>query len=404
MNVNFMRFVDRKFGIPVCFLLSCLHGLRRLLSKPKRVKRPEKILFIELSEMGSIVLAYSLFKRTEELFPGAELYFLTFEENRYAVDVLEVVPGENVITISSRNFWRFLVTAAGALWKLRRKKLSLSVDMELFARLTAILSYLSGAKNRVGYHRYHNEGLYRGNFLTHRVMFNPHIHIVHNLFNLIEAFVSPPEDTPPAKVPLSEEKVMVPRIRIGEDSKARIRAKLEEVSPAISRAKSTVLLNPNASDIVPLRRWPLRSYIELCRRLLERQGTWIVVTGTASERKHADSVCSAIGSERCLNFAGRTTFSELMALYSVADVLVTNDSGPVHFASLTDISTVALFGPETPRLYGPLGTNCRVFYAGYACSPCISASNHRRSPCNDNRCLKAIAVDEVYEAVAKLLD
>jgi len=404
MKINFMRFIDFRLGVPICFILSCLHGLRKIFSKPRLMDKPTKICFIELSEMGSIVLAYSLFKKTKELIPEAELYFLTFEENRHAVDILEIIPEENIVTISSKNFYRFLITAIGALRRMRRERLSLTVDMELFARLTAILSYLSGAKNRAGYHRYHNEGLYRGNFLTHKVMFNPHIHMTHNLLNLIYAVTSHQEDTPLSKKPLAEKEIEIPKIKVKPEAKERIMARLEEESKSVARSETIILLNPNSSDIVPLRKWPIENYIQLAQRLLKHKSVSIVITGVASEREYADSICSALGSEKCINFAGKTSFSELIELYSVADILITNDSGPVHFATLTDIMIFAFFGPETPRLYGPLGTNCRVFYANYACSPCISAFNHRKSPCDDNRCLKAISVDEVYEEVKKHLD
>ena len=196
MKVDFMRWVDRSVGVPICFLLSVVHGLRKLINKPKLIRDPKKILFIEMSEMGSMVLAYSLFKKAKELLPEAELHFLTFEESRYAIDILDVLPRKNVLTINNNNFFVFLFTSMRALWRLRRKGISVALDMELFARFTAIISYLSGAKNRAGYFKFHNEGLYRGNLLTHKVAFNPHIHITHNLLNLIYAVVSPQPDVP----------------------------------------------------------------------------------------------------------------------------------------------------------------------------------------------------------------
>jgi hypothetical protein len=61
-----------------------------------------------------------------------------------------------------------------------------------------------------------------------------------------------------------------------------------------------------------------------------------------------------------------------------------------------------LFGPETPLLYRPLGPS-RAIYAGLACSPCVSAHNHRKTACTDNVCMQAIAVDEVYAAVGEIL-
>jgi ADP-heptose:LPS heptosyltransferase len=401
MNVDFMRKIDRSVGVPLCFLISLVHGFRKRIRKPKLIKDPKKILFIEMSEMGSIVLAYSLFKKTKELWPEAELYFLTFEETRYAIDILDVLPEEKVITINSSHFFALLYSTISALWKLRRIGIKLAVDMELFARFTSILSYLSGAKNRVGYFKFHNEGLYRGNFLTHKVAFNPHIHITHNLLNLIFAVVSTEPDVPFTKKKIEEKDIALPRLKISEEAKRKIRAKLAKENREIAHARKIILLNPNSSDIIPVRRWPLERYVGLSKRLLEHSGVYIVLTGTEAEKSEADKMRDAVGSERCINFSGKTTFSELMALYSISDILITNDSGPAHFSVLTGIKTFVFFGPETPRLYGPLSENSHVFYSDYACSPCVSAFNHRKSACIDNKCLKSISVEEVYSEVKK---
>jgi ADP-heptose:LPS heptosyltransferase len=80
-------------------------------------------------------------------------------------------------------------------------------------------------------------------------------------------------------------------------------------------------------------------------------------------------------------------------------MMVTNDSGPAHFASLLRLPTVVLFGPETPRLYSPLGDTHKDIYAEFACSPCVSVYNGKQSPCTENRCLKSIAVAEVLSEV-----
>jgi ADP-heptose:LPS heptosyltransferase len=90
-------------------------------------------------------------------------------------------------------------------------------------------------------------------------------------------------------------------------------------------------------------------------------------------------------------------------VFNIADVLVTNDSGPAHFAALTPIHVVVFFGPETPELYRPVTEHCTVLYSNYACSPCVSAFNQRRSVCSNNRCLQAISVDEVHATVSSLL-
>jgi ADP-heptose:LPS heptosyltransferase len=82
--------------------------------------------------------------------------------------------------------------------------------------------------------------------------------------------------------------------------------------------------------------------------------------------------------------------------------MVTNDSGPAHFAAAAGLPTVVLFGPETPNLYQPLG-NSKAIYAGIACSPCVSAHNHRKSACNDNVCMRAISVEQVFQALTAVL-
>jgi ADP-heptose:LPS heptosyltransferase len=92
----------------------------------------------------------------------------------------------------------------------------------------------------------------------------------------------------------------------------------------------------------------------------------------------------------------------LPALYRVAALLLSNDSGPGHFSSVTDLHSFILFGPETPRLYGSLG-NSTPIYAGLACSPCVSATNHRKTPCTDNVCLQVITADSVLQQLRRAL-
>jgi len=95
---------------------------------------------------------------------------------------------------------------------------------------------------------------------------------------------------------------------------------------------------------------------------------------------------------------------ELLTLYTMADVLVTNDSGPGHFASMTDIHSIVLFGPETPLLFGAIGGKPHCLSANLSCSPCVNVSNHRFSPCKKNRCMDAITVDNVLSVVKACIE
>ena len=122
-------------------------------------------------------------------------------------------------------------------------------------------------------------------------------------------------------------------------------------------------------------------------------------------RVAAEAIAARRSVPSAISLPAQTTLRELIVLYAMADVLVTNDSGPGHFSSLTDITSVVLFGPETPAVFGPLAPNAHVLRADIACSPCVNPFNHRFSPCNDHVCMRMITVDMVYERVhQRLLD
>jgi ADP-heptose:LPS heptosyltransferase len=144
-------------------------------------------------------------------------------------------------------------------------------------------------------------------------------------------------------------------------------------------------------------------FLELGRRLLgQHPQLTLFITGSPAERRDAEALAAALG-ERTFSVAGQTTVRELIVLYTLADVLVTNDSGPGHFATLTSIDSVVLFGPETPQLFGGLGERTHTLWAGLACSPCVNAYNHRFSPCTNNVCMQAITTDAVFAEVQRCL-
>lgn len=398
-----MRNIDKLAGIPICALLSLVRRFLTLFSGPRPVSPPRRILFIEMSEMGSIVLAYSMLMKAETLFPGSDIFFLTFQNHRCAVDILNKIPKNHVVTINPSSPYTFVTSTMSAVRRLRRLSLDAVVDMELFSRFSAIMSFLCGARMRSGYYPYHQEGLYRGNFLTHPVQFNPHLHISRNLLALVLALSPEYHEKPMLKTVIPDKDIILPRFQAPTEEKEALKRKISRDYPGLNGQETLVLLNPNAGDIVPLRRWPLSRYIHLSRLLLNHPGILLLITGTAEERRQADRLAHKINSARCINFAGRTTFRELMVLYDISHILVTNDSGPAHFSTMTGIRSFVLFGPETPRLYGPLSQQSRVFYTGLACSPCVSAYNHRRTPCRNNRCLQAISSHQVYGEIKRWL-
>lgn len=401
-----IRFIDYWLGVPLCFLLTVC---RRVL--PARPIPTRKVLFLKFIEQGATVLAQDAMARATTWVGRDNVFFCVFESNRAILEVLDTVPPANIIVIRDRrlltclrDFWRALRT-------IRAARIDTTIDMEFFSRASAIFAYLCGAGTRAGLHRFTSELPYRGDLMTHRVQYNPYLHVSTQYSLLVEAARREPSEIPMLKVPLPlppAGETGAPVFTPTDEETRWLRARLERPADrgaAPSHAqRPLVLLNPNASDLLPLRKWPSPRFIELGRRIVAEHPTaLVVVTGAPSERDAADALCQEIGSERAISLAGQTTLRELLTLYTLADALVTNDSGPAHFASLTSVQTIVLFGPETPRLFGPLSPSGAVIWKELACSPCVSVFNHRFSPCTDNVCMQAITVDEVYSAVASCL-
>jgi ADP-heptose:LPS heptosyltransferase len=404
MNIHLMRKTDRWLGVPLVFLLALAYKVRRLFAAPKPEAGPARnILFIQLSEMGSMVLLSPLVHKVRKAHPGAGLYFLTFHYTASGLTLLGMIDEDKILTLRTSGIAVFLRDVIALLCVFRRVRFDITFDLELFSRASALLSSFSGAPVTAGFDNFMAEGLYRGDFLTHPVTYNPHRHISRNFLSLFHALEEPHDSLPHTKQVIPPEEATLPPFSFPEEEVATFRRKLHAAHPSLAKVERLVILNPNSSQLMPLRRWPLTSYLALARRLMERPGLGIVVTGMPEEAADADFICSSLAHDRVKSLVGFTTMRELLALYNIANLLVSNDSGPPQFAALAGIPAIVLFGPETPELYGSLNPGAVHIYKGLQCSPCITAYNNRQSPCRNNVCMQAITVDEVYIKAAEML-
>jgi len=400
MKVDTMRRIDRRAGVPLCAMATILVRLRdRLRRRPARSVR--RILFVELSEMGTTVLAEPAMRKARERL-SAELFFVIFARNVGSLKLLGTFPPGNVFTISDASIFHLARDTLAFLRWARQRGIDTAVDLELFSRFTALLTGLCGADRRIGFHRFHDEGLYRGEMLTHRVAYNPHIHIAKNFIALVDALLAAAPTVPYSKTVIGDEQITVRIAPSTAAARAQMLTRIRALVPFDPASHRLVLINPNASELLPHRRWMPERFGQLIRRILAAHDDVVVlITGSPDERAEAERLAAA-GGARCASFAGHSVLDDLPALYAHAVLMVTNDSGPAHFSAAAGLPTIVLFGPETPKLYQPLG-NSRAIYAGLACSPCVSAHNHRKTACTDNICMRAIEVDEVYAAVAEEL-
>ncbi|MGH8549808.1 MAG: glycosyltransferase family 9 protein [Methylococcales bacterium] len=398
MNLAILRTIDRDFGI---WILKGLSLYSKIFPAIESSAPPRKILVILLSEMGSLVLAYPMFQRLKERYPEASVSVLLFEKNREMLEILGVVREENILTISDWSFWRFMLDSLRVLLKMRRLSADAVVDCELFARISSIFSFLSGASIRSGFAPYTQEGLYRGSFINRPVLYNPYHHISRQYLTLVEALDS--DTVPTGKRTTKDDRMEIPNFNPDPNDVEKMVKGLCRDFP-VCRERKLVLIYPSGG-ILPIRAWPIEHYCRLVDALLE-EGYMVGVIGLDSDKPFAKEIIKNCGNPNIIDLTGYTrSIRELMILFYHAVLLISNDGGPGQFAAMTPIPTIILFGPESPELYGSHSPHAWFFYTGLSCSPCLTAYNHRNSPCDgDNQCLKRIPPEQVFAKARAMIE
>jgi len=397
MRIRTQRALDRVIGTALCGVLS-LFPWRYARVPPGFI--PRRILVIILSEMGSLVLAKPMFDSIRERYPEASIYLLVLERNKELLQVLYLVPQGNILTVSDRSFIRFLVSNIRLLSWFRRIRIDTVIDCELFSRISSLYSLLCGGKVRVGFHPHTQEGLFRGGFLNRPIWYNPYVHVSRQFLSMLDAVRA--QGVPLVKKDMSQD---IPRFDPPPFDPEEVQAastRFHTRFPHMGNRK-LVLLYPGGG-LLPIRAWPLEYYGELAKGLL-KDGHGVGIIGKAEDKKLAQEIVTHCRDERCLDLTGYTErVKDLILLFHLSSLLITNDGGPGHFASLTPIQSIVLFGPETPRLYGSLSQRAHFFFSPLACSPCLTAYNNRNSPCDGNNlCLKAIPPKRVLDKARELL-
>jgi ADP-heptose:LPS heptosyltransferase len=396
LSLERQRWFDAVLGRPACWLLTLQRRLTGPAATPSAIRR---VLVVLLSEMGALVLTQPMFDHLRARYPGVELFVLCSAQNRAALDLLDLVPAGHIFVVRTGSLGHLVSDSVDVMRRIRALRIDAVLDAELFTRVSAIFSALSAAPIVAGFHRHTQEGLYRGDFINRPVLYNPYQHIATQFLSLAEAIGS--ETVPKAKriVPRDPPAVRPLALRPGEIE--QIRDRLFGSFPELA-GKRIVFLCPGGG-LLPLRAWPVSHYEQVAREL-SSQGLAVAIIGLPHDKELARSIQAACGGT-CVDLTGHTaSVRDLTALLHLGSLLITNDGGTGHFAALTSIPTIVLFGPETPQLYGSLAPGAINLHQNLSCSPCLTAYNHRRSPCDgDNVCLKSIAPAQVLSAAYRLL-
>ena len=403
MKLQTQRLIDRWLGQLLCSVVSGWVRLSSLWRKPAVMPQDARhILVILLSEMGSIVLAGPMFAALRQRYPQAAIHILQLKKNQEVTRLLSLTEAAQMHSIDDSGGLSLAGDILRVSAKLRALGIDAVIDCELFSRVSALLSFACGAPVRSGFTPHTQEGLYRGSFITHAIPYNPYQHISLQFLSLVDALqagsmprnkAAPiryvPEDSA-LSVALTPAELYAYRDTLGQDHPA-------------TQSRRLVLLYAGGG-ILPERAWPQAHYARVAQGLCHK-GYAVGLIGLKDDAALAQQLKTQVGSDLCIDLTGYTrSIRELLMLFYAADLLITNDGGPGHFATLTPIQTMVFFGPETGKLYGPLGKRNVVLESGIACSPCLSAYNHRLTFCDgDNQCLKRIAPDPVLDQALAFL-
>jgi len=391
-----LQAADKLLGFVACLLLQP----SRLLSgrRPLRCHREERdVLLIKFWGIGSLQLLTPAVRVLRKQHPVARLTLLTLAENAPFARGLGLF--DHVLTLDVRGAgWPGLLARIGRLIAdLRSRRFGVVYDFEFFTRFSAVVSMLAGASER---HGYHSPNVWRGGLHTRMLAFNRYWHVARN-FRALAGGEDGSEVSAAEVVPYHVDEAERERVA------ARLDAVLRATVPTLEPGP-LVVLNPNAGSLSLERRWPRERFGTLARRLRSERGATVVLIGAPSEEALCREVAGLAHAERghLIDTGGKLSVGELCAFLERASVVVSNDSGPVHLAAALGTPTIALFGPETPVMYRPIGERARVLWHPPICSPCINVHDNKVANCIYGRpeCLVNISVDEVFEATARALD
>ncbi len=369
MRVRTQIILDKYVAKSISFFLNFFV---RLLGKILRINHNldrdfEKIAVCKFKGMGSILQATPMLKAIRRKYPNARIIFVSTKSNLAILNKIDLI--DEVVTVDDSGFFKFLGSNFSAIFKLMRIRPQIYFDLEIYSDYSTLFTLFTLSVNRVGF--YLRSSTFRMGIYTHMMLFN-------------------------SRAPISKVYLQASKLIGCDDSDTELHQFEKETLGEPILKEKYMVVNPNASDLRLERRWGEANYIALIKKVLhEFSDLKVVVIGSKSERAYADLVVTGVREERCVNMAGETNIEGLINLIANAQIMVSNDTGPMHISFCTNTPVIALFGPCSPDQYG-VSKNAYTIYKPVYCSPCVH--DFEIPPCKGkNACMQIISVDEVYE-------
>ncbi|MBU0468236.1 MAG: lipopolysaccharide heptosyltransferase II [Candidatus Omnitrophica bacterium] len=352
-----------------------------MVNKSEKLKNVKKVLILRTDHIGEVLLSTVVVDAIKKHYPQAHI---TFATSSLARSVVEAKKGIDEIlvfeTLDVRNLWPRLY---GWYRQIAFKGYDLAILLNSNKFLHLVV-FLAGIKSRIGFDRKWPFLLTqkipdkRAEGLKHEVEYN---------LELLETIGI-------------KESGIKPLLKVSEFEEKNVKELLSERS--INLKKKIIVVQPGSSFIQ--KRWPKEHFVELIGLLLDHYDVNIVLSGSCDEFELCDDIVTQF-EKNVYNFAGKFNLKQLISLLSIADILIANDSGPMHIAAALDRQIIAIFGRGTkgtgPNRWGPLGNKSIVFHRPLDCSDCYN----EKCP-YDFRCLKSIRPQEIFDTIVsnKLLN
>ncbi|MEK6756672.1 MAG: glycosyltransferase family 9 protein [Bacteroidota bacterium] len=380
MKISTMRFIDRFVGTPACWL----SGIIQKVLNRRAPESIESILVIKFFGLGSILLTSPTLRSVREHFPKSNIIFLTFSSNSELLDEIPFI--DERWLIDPRTFLSFLESLILLAARLMVRKVDVVLDLEFFSKFSTLIGALAHPGRHIGFAL---PTRWRTWNVTDSIPLNIHQHVTKTFHDAL------------APLGIKESGLLTPRIQAKGAEPFSLLGSLK-----VRPGAEIICINPNAGKTSLDRRWSSERFSQTIDIL---QGGFpnavFCLIGARDEREYIEGVIRLTNatSDRIANLGGSLTLKGLIGLFSHSKLLITNDSGPMHIAASVGLPTVALFGPESPVFYSPVGNRTINLYAGLPCSPCLNVYDAKIFRCPINvKCLKEISVDRVV-ASAKIL-
>ncbi|MFH1242490.1 MAG: lipopolysaccharide heptosyltransferase II [Pseudomonadota bacterium] len=345
-----------------------------------QLQPPESILIVKLSAIGDVVHSLPFLEVLRKNFPDAKIDWLVEED---AFRIIDGHPAINRLIVSHRKSWQrglmrgtkgpisVLREISLFLRSLRAQEYDLVIDLQGLLK-SGVLAGLSLGRRKIGMSSSREGGWI---FLNERpVPVDYDQHAIDRYLGL-------------ARYLGCDSAQWNGLIPILEREKERINQVLNR---EYLKEGPLIAINPMAKWRTKL--WDPGRFASLADRLVDDLECEVIFTGSGQDRRVIEGIAQRMKRSPII-LAGRTDLKELAHLYSRCRVLITTDTGPMHVAVAMGCPVVALFGPTSPWRTGPYGPGQRVIRADVDCSPCF------KKRCRNFICMKAITVEEVFDAV-----